>query len=126
MVDVLILSALKCPPGKRGLEGQKHFLFDFIHYFISSMFSMNNKQNKIQFFAFEKFIMYKVFSFRSYMIHDTLTFNVVNKRHFNLQLFAKSFSKIMISLKRSIITNNLFIDFVRLYNDKSFWCLIIP
>ena len=105
---------------KEGWKDKKHFLFDFIHYFISSMFSMNNKQNKIQFFAFEKFIMYKVFSFRSYMIHDTLTFNVVNKRHSKLQVFAKSFSKIMITLKSSIITNNLFIDFVRLYNDKSF------
>ena len=53
MVDVL--SALKCPPEKRGLEGQKIiFLFDFIQYSISSMFSMNNKQNKILYFAFEK------------------------------------------------------------------------
>ena len=82
MVDVL--SALKCPPGKRGLEGQKIiFLFDFIQYSISSMFSMNNKQNKIPYLAFEKIIMYKVFSFRTYMIHDTLTFNVANKRHFS-------------------------------------------
>ena len=61
-----------------------------------------------------------------YKIRDTLSLNPFQKELiYAYKCFYQNFGEFMSFCKHSIITCHLFIDFIRLSNDKSLWSFVI-